>query len=129
MDEKPETFHFVEIEDVLVLLDVLELGPIRDVGLIESALHRPRAIVFGNDVYEGLFHKAAVLLDSLVRNHGLVDGNKRLAWTCTFLFLRINGQFLDAGRRVNFDFMLSCARGDLDVEQITKWLATNAQPV
>ena len=53
---------------------------VHDVGLLESALGRPRATVFGDDAYPDLHTKAAALLHSLARNHALVDGNKRLAW-------------------------------------------------
>jgi death-on-curing protein len=51
----------------------------RDVGLLEAAAARPRATAFGADAYLGIHEKAAALLQSLARNHALVDGNKRLA--------------------------------------------------
>jgi death-on-curing protein len=60
--------------------------------LLESALARPRASVFGQDAYPDLHLKAAALLHSPARNHALVDGNKRLAWTACRTFLAINGQ-------------------------------------
>lgn len=64
---------------------------VRDYGLLESALARPQATVFGKDAYPSLHGKAAALLQSLVSNHGLVDGNKRLGWLATATFLWING--------------------------------------
>lgn len=64
---------------------------VRDWGLLESALTRPRATVFGEDAYPGTFAKAAALLHSLVRNHALVDGNKRVGFTACVLLLHRNG--------------------------------------
>ena len=57
----------------------LGVGPVRDLGLLDSAAHRPQTSLFGEDAYPDLHTKAAVLLESLTRNHALVDGNKRLA--------------------------------------------------
>lgn len=64
---------------------------VRDYGLLESALARPSATVFGSDAYPSLYTKAAALLHSLASNHALVDGNKRLAWAACAVFLGING--------------------------------------
>ena len=72
-------------------------GPVhvRDIGLLDAAVHRPRASVLGQDAYPDVMTKAAALLHSLVRNHPLVDGNKRLAWLATYVFLAKNGLELD----------------------------------
>lgn len=73
------------------------IGPqvqVADPGLLASALTRPSMSVFGADAYSSLERKAAALLESLARNHVLVDGNKRLAWTATMVFLRTNGSDL-----------------------------------
>ena len=84
------TIEYLIFEDVLDL--VADLGcVVRDPGLLESALARPRASVFGEDAYQGIDLKAAALLQSLVKNPALVDGNKRIGWAATLLFLNING--------------------------------------
>lgn len=70
------------------LIDDLKVGPIRDVGLLDSALHRPQATVFGVDAYTEIDQKAAVLLESLVRNDALIDGNKRIGWLVHVRVLR-----------------------------------------
>lgn len=70
---------------------------VSDYGLLDSAVARPRATVFGIDAYPDLFAKAAALMQSLARNHGLVDGNKRTAWAAAWTFLGINGIVLAAG--------------------------------
>lgn len=64
---------------------------IRDPGLLSSAAARPRSTVFGQDAYPEVWEKAAALMESLGRNHALIDGNKRLAWTATWFFLGLNG--------------------------------------
>ena len=83
------TLHLT-VEQALKIARVAVGGPIelRDVGLLDAAVHRPRASVLGQDAYPDLLTKAAALLHSLARNHPLVDGNKRLAWLATYVFLR-----------------------------------------
>ena len=87
---------------------------VRDLGLLESALGRPRATAFGEDAYADLHLKAAALLHSLARNRALVDGNKRLAWAAAAVFLGINGQRVDATNDEVFDLILAVASGELD---------------
>ena len=91
-------------------------GPIhvRDIGLLEAAVHRPRASVLGQDAYPDLFTKAAALLHSLARNHPLVDGNKRLAWLATYVFLAKNDVVLDPGDDVAYDLVVAVAAGTVD---------------
>jgi death on curing protein len=67
---------------------------LRDAGLLASAAARPKTTVFGQDAYAGIWEKAAALMESLGRNHCLIDGNKRLAWNATWLFLGLNGHAL-----------------------------------
>ncbi|MEU3535608.1 type II toxin-antitoxin system death-on-curing family toxin [Streptomyces murinus] len=63
----------------------------REPGLIASAVHRPRARMFGTAAYDDLYEQAAALLHALAANHPLVDGNKRTAWLATATFLALNG--------------------------------------
>ena len=83
--------EYLGLEDVLSLVRRLGIGPVRDLGLLDSALARPRSSAFGEDAYPTLELKAAALLHSLCANHPLVDGNKRLGWLSTAVFLEING--------------------------------------
>jgi death-on-curing protein len=97
-----------------------------DYGLLESALARPRASAFGSDAYPELHLKAAALLQSLARNHALVDGNKRLAWTACRTFLAVNGQWISAPEDDRFDFVIRVAtgsQGDINeiAEQLREW--------
>ena len=89
--------RYLTAEQALRIARAAVGGPVevRDVGLLESAVHRPRASVLGHDAYPNLLSKAAALLHSLVANHPLVDGNKRLGWLATYVFLAKNGFVLD----------------------------------
>jgi death on curing protein len=87
---------------------------VRDHGLLESALARPRALVFGADAYPELAEKAAALLHSLAGNHALVDGDKRLALAGTIAFLGINGSRLTLSNDEAYDLVIAVAAGELD---------------
>ena len=121
--------RYFTMDDVTRTIHKLGLGGIRDLGLLESALHRPQTVVFGVESYTGLFDKAAALLQSLVKNHALFDGNKRLALSGTILFLGMNGYELMSDEDETFEFMLGCARGDFELEQITSWLRDHVERI
>ena len=87
---------------------------VRDHGLLQSALARPQATVFGDDAYPELEEKAAALLHSLARNHALVDGNKRLALAGTIAFLGVNGRRLTLTNDEAYDLVMAIATGGLD---------------
>ena len=74
-------------------------------------MHRPRASVLGQDAYPDLLTKAAALMQSLARNHPLVDGNKRLAWLATYVFCAKNGVELDPGDDEAYDLVIAVATG------------------
>jgi death-on-curing protein len=96
---------------------------IADYGLLESALARPRASVSGSDAYPDLHLKAAALFQSLARNHALVDGNKRLAWTACRTFLAITGQWISAPENDRFEFVIRVTTGaQADINDIAEQL-------
>ncbi|MEE6176815.1 type II toxin-antitoxin system death-on-curing family toxin [Mycobacterium sp. 050134] len=105
----------LDLEDLLEIAGVAVGGDVAvgDFGLLESALARPRASVFGEDAYPDIHLKAAALLHSLARNHALADGNKRLAWTACRTFLAINAQWVSASEDERFDFVIGVATGAL----------------
>ena len=116
---------FLDLADVLALASRL-LGdppPIRDVGLLESAVARPRTVVFGVEAYETIWTKAAALLQSIVNNHALIDGNKRLGWLATAVFLELNDiPISQASNDDVYEFVLSVASGSPEFEEIAKRL-------
>lgn len=103
--------------------------PVRDYGLLESALARPQATAFGADAYVSLEQKAAALLHSLARNHALVDGNKRLALAGTIAFLGLNGRRLTLTNDEAYDLVIDVASGELDdVPGIAELLLRGSEP-
>jgi death-on-curing protein len=116
------------------LLHVAErtLGPdyaVRDYGLLEAALARPRATAFGKDAYADLDAKAAALLHSIARNHALIDGNKRLALAAVIAFYGLNGRRLTLTNDAAYDLVISVAAGNLDtVDAIAAILQTATRP-
>ena len=120
--------EYLSLEDLLDLVNALEAGPVRDLGLLDSACHRPQASLFGQEAYPTLAGKAAALMHSLACNHALIDGNKRLALLATVVFLRINGYVLDLTDDETFDLAMSVAAGQLDAEEICKRLQLAKAP-
>lgn len=120
-DPAPGT-EYLSLEDLIDLVTALGAGPVRDLGLLDSACHRLQAGLFGKEAYPTLAGKAAALMHSLACNHALVDGNKRLALLATVVFLRINGHRLDLTDDEAFDLTLSVAAGQLDADGIEKRL-------
>jgi death-on-curing protein len=121
----------LDLEDLLhIARRTVGVKPIvRDHGLLESALARPRASAFGQDAYETFEQKAAALLHSLARNHALVDGNKRLALAATIAFLGVNGRELRFSNDDAYDFVIAVATGELDqVSAIATVLERNLSP-
>lgn len=123
--------EYLDLDDLLSLAATL-LGdppPVRDVGLLNSAATRPRTTVFGEDAYPDLWVKAAALLQSVVKNHALVDGNERLGWLATATFLEING--VPATQATNdrvYTFMTEVAAGHQEVGEIAAALRRLVAP-
>ena len=87
---------------------------VRDHGLLEAAAFRPQASVFGADAYPTLWDKAAAMMESLARNHPLVDGNKRLALAGTVVFLGMNGLRLTMNNDEAYDFTIKVSTGQFE---------------
>ncbi|MBI5203442.1 MAG: type II toxin-antitoxin system death-on-curing family toxin [Nitrospirae bacterium] len=94
---------------------------IRDLGLLQSAVSRPMATFGGEDLYPDIFQKAAALMESLIKNHPFIDGNKRIAISSTGLFLRINGYSLETSQEELEDFTLKMATGKASLDDAVKW--------
>ncbi|HVU73974.1 MAG TPA: type II toxin-antitoxin system death-on-curing family toxin, partial [Mycobacteriales bacterium] len=86
---------------------------------------RPRTTVFGEDAYPAFADKAAALMHSLARNHPLIDGNKRLAWSATRTFCLLNGRDIQYDVDDAEQMVLAIAAGTLDVPAIAKWIAAH----
>jgi len=102
---------------------------IRDLGLVESAISRPKATFGGADLYPDIFTKAAALFHSLMFNHAFVDGNKRTTISTTARFLNLNEYELDVSEREFVDFPLRVENNHLSLEEIAKWLEKNSKKI
>lgn len=115
---------YLTVEDLLeIAAGVLDEVQLRDPGLLASAAARPAMSVFGEDAYPGFPDKAAALLHSLVRNHPLVDGNKRLAWSAMRAFCILNDRDLTYTVDDAEAFVLAAAAGDIDVPELASWIS------
>ena len=112
------------VEDLLLIAETIGVAAVRDVGLLDAAAHRPRATAFGEDAYPTLHHKAAALLDAVVRNHSLVDGNKRLGWSSVVVFYDLNGvDLVPPGVDEAVQLVVAVAAGHLELEKLSDQLA------
>jgi death on curing protein len=113
--------EYLDLDDVLALATRL-LGdppPLRDVGLLGSAVARPQTTVSGQDAYPTISLKAAALLQSIVNNHALVDGNKRLGWLATAVFLELNeASVANATNDDVYDLVITVASTKESIEDI-----------
>ncbi len=125
--------HYLTVEQVLFLHARLieQTGGshgLRDLNLLRSAVARPQA-TFSGDLYPDLFSKAAALMDSLIRNHAFVDGNKRTGVTSAAMFLRQNGRRLTATNLELETITRSIAQSKVELSEIANWLETHSQPL
>jgi death-on-curing protein len=119
---------FLRLEDVLEIhRQIIETtggsAGVRDVGILDSAIHRPRASFGGVLLYADLPNQAAALLHSIAMNHPFVDGNKRTAFTAMDVFLRLNGMRLNASEDEKYIFVMAVASGQLAFPAIVQWIA------
>jgi death-on-curing protein len=116
-----EPITFLDLEDVVELARRLpgDPPPIRDIGLLGSAVVRPQTSIGGTDAYRTIWAKAAALLDSIVNNHALVDGNKRLGWLSAAVFLEVNDASVAAASNDDiYALVIRVASGTLPLHEI-----------
>jgi len=123
---------YLTVEQVLFIHDQAIKrfgGPfgVRELNLLESAVMRPRASFGGKDLYKGIFDKAGALLQSLLKNHPFVDGNKRTALSSAALMLWMNGYKLKNKGKKEVEFAVRVDNEKLPVEEIAGWLKKNVE--
>ncbi|MEN9693422.1 MAG: hypothetical protein RLZZ330_1066 [Actinomycetota bacterium] len=119
---------FLTLSDLLLIAHrILDSVEFRDVGLLESAIARPKTMIFGKFAYEDIYEQAAALVDSIVNNHALVDGNKRLGLAGLISFLGINGFRITCSQDAAFDFIMEIASSSVrDIKDLAKWIRENS---
>ena len=115
--------EYLTTEDLLALVADLRVGPVQDLGLLDSAAHRPSASVFGRDAYPDIDAKAGALLESIVVNHPLIDGNKRLGWLAVVVFYGLNDVDLRAPDDDAYDLVIAVASSQADHQVAARHLA------
>jgi death-on-curing protein len=122
--------RFVRVADLLALAEATLGHPpeVRDLGLLDSAVARPRAAFAGVEAYPSLHLKAAALLESLARNHAFVDGDKRAAFAALLFFYDLNDMRLTLTRDEAFDLVLGVVVHELDIEKAAALLAERTAP-
>ena len=121
--------EYLTVEDLLLIAEEALGSPmVKDLGLLGSAAHRPQAAVFGRDAYGTMHDKAAALLESVARNHALVDGNKRLAWAATKVLYDLNGFALRPPTTDQaVELVVAVAAGQLELPKLAEHLASWAR--
>ena len=122
--------EFLSLEDLLDIVTALRIGPVRDLGLLNAAALRPQTTLMGQDAYRSTAAKAAALLESLAKNHALIDGNKRLGWAACSVFFSHNA--LEISETVSnddvYDLVVAVASSRVTLEQVcatlSDWTAT-----
>ena len=101
------------------------LHGVRDKGAVEAAVFRPQI-----GYYNSIEEEAAVLMESLGKNHGFLDGNKRIAFTATDVFLRRNGYYIQVEALDGYEFIAgSMERHEFRLAQILDWIRQYIQPL
>ena len=123
---------WLELDVVLALHDMQLAafgGPagLRDAGLLESALYRPRNVLCYAAEAPSLARLAAAYAFGLVENHPFVDGNKRTGLVVSFTFLKLNGHRITASEEDAYQTFLNLASGALSEEALADWMAANSQ--
>ena len=108
--------HYLELEDALQQIAAVGFY-VKDLGLLDSALARPKTTLFGEDAYPTLELKAAAMVHSIIKNHAMVDGNKRTSWFMLSSFLYINGYFIEMTEDEGMEFTLGIATDKLSLAE------------
>lgn len=100
---------------------------IRDRGLLESALARPKNLIANSETTPDVFELSAAHGYGICKNHAFVDGNKRVAYVVCMMFLRLNGMTLDASPEEKYLTFLKLAEGSINEKDLADWLRANSK--
>ena len=119
--------RYLEIEDAVVLAESMGLYA-RDLGLLASAVGRPGASAFGEEIYPTLELKIAAVMHGIHCNHPMIDGNKRLSWMCSAAFARINFFDLRGTEDEIYDTVIAVAEGRMELPALADWIQGHLHP-
>jgi death-on-curing protein len=111
---------YLDASDLLVLAAAVTGGDlvVRDLGLLDSAAHRPQATVLGVEAYSSLWLKAAALMESIIRSRPLAEGNWRLGWVAAVTLCDINGYWIDADEDDALGLVREVDRGAIEISAL-----------
>lgn len=129
--DTPHT-EYLSVDDVVQIIEAFMEAPlretVRDLGLLIGAVERPAMRYKGRDVYSPLAVKAAALMESLARNNALFDGNKRLAWLATNVFLELNHAAIEFGDNETFSLLREVAQGYVSTQELASRIQSRLTP-
>lgn len=117
--------QYLELEVVVLELEALGYK-VKDYGLLESALARPKTSAFGKEAYATLELKAAALVHSLIQNHPMFDANKRVVWLGLNAFLFINGYTIKCQETDGYEFISGIAQNQFSLDEIAIWISQHS---
>ncbi len=117
------------VAEAVTGLDLTTLSRSPRIDLLDSALHAPQASFGGQELYPEFIDKAGVLAVRIARNHPLLDGNKRLAWSCLVMFVMLNGYQLIVPPDDAVSTMLAVASGEVDEAALALWLTDRVESI
>ena len=120
--------QYLSLEDALQQIAIAGFY-VKDAGLLDSALARPQTSVFGEDAYPTLEVKAAAMTHSVIKNHPMVDGNKRTSWFLLNAFLYINGYLLEMSTEEGLEFTHGVATDQLSLEQAAEKIRSHMRAI
>jgi death-on-curing protein len=120
--------QYLSLEDALQQIAISGFY-VKDAGLLDSALARPQTSVFGEDAYPTLELKAAAMTHSVIKNHPMVDGNKRTSWFLLNAFLYINGYLLEMSTEEGLEFTLGVATDQLSLEEAAEKIRSHMRAI
>lgn len=115
----------IEIHSVLIKKYGGILG-VRDLNLLKSALNRPYQTFDGKDLYKSPIEKSASIIESIVKNHPFIDGNKRIGYVLARLILIENNMDLKTSEDDKYNFVISISEGKLNFDKILKWIKSRS---
>ena len=122
----------INIEEVLKIHEILidKFGGksgIRDKSSLESAISRPFQTFDKKELYPNPIEKSAALIESIIKNHPFIDGNKRLGYVLMRLLLMENGLDIEIDEESKYRFVIQIAKGDLKFDEICDWIKNNIE--
>ncbi|WP_421875976.1 type II toxin-antitoxin system death-on-curing family toxin [Marinoscillum sp.] len=99
---------------------------VRDQGLLESAIERPFQTFDGKELYPDSTEKAAAILESIVKNHPFIDGNKRTGYVLARLLLMNNNRDIEATEDQKYELVIGISTGELGYEAIKQWIKNHS---